>query len=173
MFSPLLLIRLFQQTTSGGIKGHRSLRFLCIQLKIRQFDDRRVFAMRWKTRPPSCGKLRNVPGGSALSVLGLILGASYPFVWCGLALASEPQQSLEGSHRNPAAIMPKHELIEIHLQLLPAHPVVGSNEPLLHVSNGAIGQGHDRFCPFAEFDPQRLDARHVLVTSFFQPVEAL
>jgi len=108
-----------------------------------------------------------------VSGLRLILGASYPLVWCGLVPASEAQQSLEGGHRMPATIMPKHELIEIHLELLPAHPVVGSNEPLLHISNSAVGQGHDRFCPFAEFDAQGLDARHVQVTSFFQPVEAL
>ena len=94
-------------------------------------------------------------------------------VGCGLAPAPEAQQSLEGGHRLPAAIVPKHEFIKIHRELLPAYPVVGSNEPLLHISNGAVGQGHHRFRPFTEFNAQRLDARHVLVTGFFQPVEAL
>src|SRR5262249_26011880 len=106
---------------------------------------------------------RDVPAANVLQVGVAVLASSAP----------ETQQSLEGGHGLPPAIVPKHEFVEIHRELLPAHSMVSSDEPLLHISNGAVGQGYHRFRSFADLSTQRLDPRHVLVTGFFQPVEAL
>jgi hypothetical protein len=38
-------------------------------------------------------------------------------------LRSQTEQRLKGCHRRPAAIVPKHELVEINLELSTAHAV--------------------------------------------------
>ena len=45
-----------------------------------------------------------------------------------------------GGHRLLPAIVPKHELVEIDLELRPAHSVVGADQPLLEVADGAVSQ---------------------------------
>ena len=36
--------------------------------------------------------------------------------------------------------MPKHEFVEVDLELVLAHSVVGADQPLLEVPNGPIGE---------------------------------
>ena len=62
---------------------------------------------------------------------GHILRAPYLFVGCGLASGSEAQQRLKRSHGCLTTIVAKYELIEIDLQLIAAHAMIGSNQPLL------------------------------------------
>ena len=38
------------------------------------------------------------------------------------------------------AIVPKDKLVQINLELGPAHTAVAADQPLLEVANGAIGQ---------------------------------
>jgi hypothetical protein len=69
---------------------------------------------------------------------------------------------LERSHRLPPAIVAKDEFIEINLELIAAHAMIGSVQPLLQVANGAVRQRHHRLRAFAQFDSQGLAAWHVL-----------
>jgi len=39
-----------------------------------------------------------------------------------------------------AAIVPKDEFVEVYLQLGVTHTMVGADQPLLEVANGAIGK---------------------------------
>jgi hypothetical protein len=57
----------------------------------------------------------------------------------------------------------------VNLELIAAHPVVSSDQPLLQVANRAVCQGHNRLRAFVQVDPQRLAARHVLESSSLQP----
>ena len=52
--------------------------------------------------------------------------------------------------------MPKNEFIEVNLQLVLAHSVVGSNEPLLEVSDRPIGKRDCGLCTFAQLRSKRL-----------------
>jgi len=63
--------------------------------------------------------------------LGHILRAAYLHVRCGFASGSEAQQGLKRSHGCLATIVAKDELIKINLQLIAAHAMIGSNQPLL------------------------------------------
>src|ERR1700722_2439461 len=69
--------------------------------------------------------------------------------------------------------MPEDELIQINLELSPAHTVVGADQPLLEVANGAIGQRYRRFRTLAQFRSQGLSARDVLETGFGETRKAL
>ena len=63
---------------------------------------------------------------------------------------TEADQGLERSHGCLATIVAKDEFIEIDRQLIAAHSMVGSDEPLLEITNGPICQGHHRFRAFAK-----------------------
>ena len=64
------------------------------------------------------------------------------FVGRGLVLGSESQQGLESRHRLLAPIMAKDEFIKISLELMATHAVMRSEQPLLQVADGAVGQRH-------------------------------
>jgi hypothetical protein len=48
---------------------------------------------------------------------------------------SEAEESLERGHGLPAPIVAKDEFVEIDLQLIRTNAVMGSDQPLLQVSN--------------------------------------
>ena len=73
----------------------------------------------------------------------------------GLGCA-QSEQRLEGRHGLPTAIVPKHELVEVGLQLGAADTVVGPDQPLLEIADCAVGQGHHRPSALAERRPLRL-----------------
>jgi hypothetical protein len=85
---------------------------------------------------------------------------------------AEAEQRLKRGHGQPPSIMAKHEFVEINLELIAAHTVVGSDQPLLEVANRAVCQRHHRLRAFTQVDSQGLAARHVLEPSFLQPSEA-
>ena len=49
----------------------------------------------------------------------------------------EPEQGLKRGHRRFAPVMAKDEFVEIDLQVMTADAVVGADEPLLQVADGA------------------------------------
>src|SRR5256885_2455660 len=101
----------------------RASRVLCSHLKGQELPASDfLFGGDSSAGPPSCGRLRKIAASGAQNVLQ-ILGTSNSDVGCGLAPAPEAQQSLEGCHRLPAPIVPKHEFIKVHRELLPAYPV--------------------------------------------------
>jgi hypothetical protein len=57
------------------------------------------------------------------------------------------------------------EFIEIDLELIATHAVIGPNQPLLQIANRSVSQRDYRLGALPQIDPQRLGARHVLVTS--------
>ena len=69
--------------------------------------------------------------------------------------------------------MPKDELIQIDLELSSTHAVVGADQPLLEVSNRAIGKWDSRLRAFTEFGSQRLSAGDMLEPSFGKTLKAL
>ena len=54
--------------------------------------------------------------------------------------------------------MAKDEFIEVYLELIAAHTVVGSDQPLLQVSNSAIGKRDSRLRALTQFGTQWLSA---------------
>ncbi len=112
--------------------------------------------------------------GSALNKqMRKVLGATYAIVRRGPVYSREAEESLEGCHRLPAAIMPKDKLVQVDLELGPADPMVSADEPLLEVTDSAVGKWDHRLCTFAQFGSQRLSARDMLKTDFLQAIEAL
>ena len=73
---------------------------------------------------------------------------------------------MECGSRMLAAIVPKDKFVEINLELTAADAMMSSDQPLLQVANRAVRQRYNRFCAFAQIATQRLDARHVLESSF-------
>lgn len=69
--------------------------------------------------------------------------------------------------------MPKDEFIQIDLELSPAHTMIRADQPLLKVADSTVGQGHRRFRTLAQISSERLTARDVMVTTFFQARKAL
>jgi hypothetical protein len=76
--------------------------------------------------------------------------SSHLLVGRGLVLGSESQQGLESRHRLLAPIMAKDEVIKISLELMAAHAVRGSEQPLLQVADGAVGQRQRGLCAFVQ-----------------------
>ena len=62
---------------------------------------------------------------------GKVRGSLYLRVLHGSTCGAEAEQCLECSHGFLATIVPKNELIQINLELIAAHAMIGSNEPLL------------------------------------------
>jgi hypothetical protein len=85
---------------------------------------------------------------------------------------SEAEERLEGCHGLPSAVVPKNELVQIDLQLGAAHSVVGAEEPLLEVPDGAISEGHYGFRSLVQLGSQGLSARD-MVKDFVQTCEGL
>jgi hypothetical protein len=63
---------------------------------------------------------------------------SHLLIGRGLVLGSESQQGLKRRHRLLASIMVKDEFIKISLELMAAYAVMGSEQPLLQVGDGAV-----------------------------------
>jgi hypothetical protein len=110
------------------------------------------------TRNPS---FRQIPPASNATVRG------------GRLPRSHTEQRLEGGHWLFASIVSKDELIKIDLELSAADAVIGADQPLLEVADGAVGQRHHRFGTLAQIDSQRLGARVVLVPCLLQAREGL
>ena len=65
-------------------------------------------------------------------------------------LRSQTEQGLKSGHRLVAPIVAKNKLIEVNLELPAADTVVGTNQPLLEVADGAVSPGYDRFGALAQ-----------------------
>ena len=105
---------------------------------------------------------------SAVRRLEDIAPASNAAIGCRRAPRAEAEQCLERGHGLLPSIVPKHELVEVHLQLRAAHAVIRSDQPLLEVPDGAICQWHDRGGTFAEGRTRRLGASDVSEVRFRQ-----
>ena len=101
-----------------------------------------------------------------------VLPASYPVIRCGFVPGSETEQGLKCSHGLTPTIVAKDEFVEVSLELIAAHTVVGSDQPLLQVANRAVCQRHHGLRTFTQVDSPRLVARQVLEPSFLQSGEA-
>src|ERR1700746_727507 len=103
---------------------------------------------------------------------GKVCAAPYLLIGGRLASGPETEQGLERGHGLPAPIVAKDEFIKINLKLIAAYAVIGSDQPLLEIPNGAV-------CPresggaCAQIDSQGLRARHMLKSGFLQPRKAL
>ena len=51
---------------------------------------------------------------------------------------AQAEQSLKSGHRLPPPVVTKDELVQVHLELLLAHSVVGSDEPLLEIGDRSV-----------------------------------
>src|SRR6266536_2428956 len=85
-----------------------------------------------------------------------------------LAPRAESEQGLERCHGSLAPVMAKDELVEINLQLMSADAVVRSDEPLLKIPDGAVGERHHRLGPFAEVLSSWLHARDMSIACLIQ-----
>jgi hypothetical protein len=79
---------------------------------------------------------------------------------------------LKSGHRCLAAIVVEDELIQVNLELLATHTVVGADQPLLQVPDGPIGQRHHRSRAFAKVALQRLRVWSVPEAQLFKIGEA-
>ena len=70
-------------------------------------------------------------GSVFLKQPGKVRGSFYLRVRHGATCGTETEQGLECSHGCLATIVAKNELIQINLQVIAAHAMIGSNEPLL------------------------------------------
>jgi len=66
----------------------------------------------------------------------------------------------------------KDEFIKVNLELISAHAVIGSDQPLLEIADGAVCQRQYGLRTFPQIDSQGLDARHMLESGFLQPRKA-
>ncbi len=69
--------------------------------------------------------------------------------------------------------MPEDKFVEVDLELRLAHAVVGADQPLLEVSNGAISERDSRLRAFTEFRSERLSTGDVFKPSFCETLKAL
>ena len=102
-----------------------------------------------------------------------VLSSLYARIGSGGVTRSEAEQGLERRHRVLAPIITKDKFIEVNLEMIPAHPMMSADKPLLEVANRTVSQWHHRFGAFAHSRSQRLSACHVLKPSFWQSAEAL
>jgi len=86
--------------------------------------------------------------------------------------ALQAEQGLEGRHRLLAAIVPKDELVEIRLQLRAADAVIGADQPLLEVPDGAVCQRDHRPGTRAKCRSQRLFERDMVEPRLLKTGEA-
>ena len=61
--------------------------------------------------------------------------------------SAEAEEGLERRHRLVSAVVPKDELVQVDLELGATDPVVSAYEPLLQVTDGAIGRGTTDLAP--------------------------
>jgi hypothetical protein len=75
---------------------------------------------------------------------------------------------LKCRHGLPAPIMAEDEFVEVDLELIAAHAVIGSNQPLLQVADGAACQGNHGFGAFSKVSSQGLALRQLVVARLSQ-----
>ena len=80
--------------------------------------------------------------------------------------------SLKCGCRCLSAVVPKNELIEVNLELRLTHSVVGTDQPLLEISNGPIGKWDNRPRTFAQLRSEWLRAGDVLEPGLRETREA-
>ena len=85
----------------------------------------------------------------------------------------EAEQCLKGRHRCPTAVVSKGELVQIDLELRLADAVIGVDQPLLQVANGAVGERYRRRGSVTERGAQGLGPRDVPQSHGAQAREAL
>src|SRR5690349_8356670 len=68
--------------------------------------------------------------------------------------------------------MAKDEFIKIRLELMAGHAVMGSEQPLLQVADGAVRQRHCGLRAFVQVRSRRLSAGHMGESSFIQSTKA-
>ena len=85
----------------------------------------------------------------------------------------ETEEGLERGHGLPAPIVERRISCRVNLKLIAAHAVIGSDQPLLEIPNGAVGQGQHRLRTFAQIDSQGLRTRYMLKSGLLQPRKAL
>src|SRR4029453_6143299 len=87
--------------------------------------------------------------------------------------SSEAKEGLKCGCGGSAAIVPEDEFVEVDLELRLAHSVIGSDQPFLEVSNGAIGKWDRRLRAFTKFGSQRLSAGDMFEPGFRETLKAL
>jgi hypothetical protein len=112
-------------------------------------------------------------GSAFAKLLREVLASLYAFIGRRGAARAESEQGLECGHRVPTPIIAKDKFIEVNLEMVPTHPMMRANKPLLQITNRAVCHRHDRLGAVAHRRSQRLRACHVLEPFFLQPVEAL
>jgi len=68
-----------------------------------------------------------------------VLGTANPPVRRRRASGPEAEPRLKGGHRLPSAIVTKHELVQVDLELRRTNPVVRADQPLLQMARSASG----------------------------------
>jgi hypothetical protein len=94
--------------------------------------------------------------------------APYAPVGRRAAPSSKSEQGLESGHGLHSTVVSKDIFIQVDLKLSAADPVVGANQPLLQVADGPVGQWHHRFRTLAQIGSERLLARDMIESTFFQ-----
>src|SRR5207248_8670063 len=87
--------------------------------------------------------------------------------------SSKSRQRLERPHRRFPPIVTKYEFIQVNLELIATHTVMGTQQPLLEIADGSVCQRHYGLRAFPQVPWPRLAARHVLKASLFQSSKAL
>src|SRR6266542_6108246 len=101
--------------------------------------------------------------GSAVMGQSLkVLGTPDATGGCGRPPGAQAEERLEAGHGGPPPIVPKDELIEVDLELAAADTVVGTDQPLLQVADGAVGKRDDGFGALSQPELRRLRPRDVL-----------
>jgi hypothetical protein len=64
--------------------------------------------------------------------------------------SSETKESLKGGRGGLAAVVPEDEFVEVDLELGLTYSVIGADQPLLEISNSAIGEWNSRLRALSE-----------------------
>ena len=86
---------------------------------------------------------------------------------------AKPEQGLKRRHGCLSPVMAKDEFVKVDLQLMAADAVVRSDQPLLKIPDGAVGQRHCRRDPLSQGRPAGLHARDMAVARLSQAGELL
>src|SRR5437867_8226245 len=107
------------------------------------------------------------------SPVGQVARAADRAIRCRGVGGAEPEQRLECRHRLSPPMVSKHELVEVGLKLRLANTVIGADQPLLQIADGAVSQRNDRYGAAAERAPRHVMTSHVADPGRGQSVEAL
>ena len=64
--------------------------------------------------------------------------------------------------------MAKDEFVKVSLELMAAHAVMGSEQPLLQIADGAVYQRHHGLSPFVQVGSRGLAAGNMAKPGLFQ-----